>query len=176
MSTLKDIMEIAEKHNCWVRLDFGHNHNVNNDYSAEEVFDYLVDRGKFDKSKVIDGVLDHYWFNNIFFLTDYACFELIENGTGKTHTMTYYTYEIGFDFNKEPFGKDPPKEEQEWVEENLVNEYSDDMYYTSGEYTEVRGFNGVDYKPNVYREGMALINFCHLVCDYLKEPRLHGVF
>ena len=126
------------------------------------------------KENIADKLLEAFDINNPILTHDNVCFELVEHlddGHWKYNQMVYNVYFIQFEL-RENIYPDIDEELQEWLDENCEIGYRDYYFYDEGAYTKVYGFNGVETKVNVYREGMAVKNFGDLVCDYLHEPRI----
>lgn len=173
LQTLKELMEIAEKHNCYINIFVNEHHSFAQDNSSA-CLEMLVDR-EYISDEVANNLLECYSIDNPMVQHDSICFELVEQKENRNifHTMTYHTWSVWFNIEKYSWNPEADElpETEEWVEENC-SDYGDGFYSAESAYTEVQGFPNVETKVNVYREGIAIKNFGDLVCDYLGEPRI----
>ena len=177
MATLKDLMEIAEKHNCKISISF--EANAYREVHADDL-----------ESCGIKADLAEYMEENIMMeqpLTqrDQIKFILYEKDKDKYNTMVYREYSIAFDYDEidEDELESQTKRDKE-LKERLINylDNKDEIYNgfvaESDCPTIIYGFGNrkpiKDYR--VYREGMALKYFGDLVCDYLGEERINRVY
>lgn len=178
METLADLMKLAEKHNCRIRFGF----YTNSEQEIDE--DIVKSIGLTDElmEELRDKMTIKYSASHF----DKIWFELYDMRFENYNTMAYIesgTYfavdrldEDEFYFDEE----DKPSEELiEWLEER------DEMWgmdeYTINESNNPTIIHGFGNKERIedyrcYRSGMALAYFSDLVCDYLKEPRIHRVY
>lgn len=172
LQTLKELMEIAEKHNCYINIFVKEGHSLSQDDSSA-CLEMLVEQN-YISEEIADNLLDCYYIENPMLQHDTVCFELVQRKEDHNtyHTMTYHTWSVWFNIEKDR--RDPEIETEDWVENN-ISDYGN-FYSAEGSFTKVQGFQGVDTKVNVYREGMAIKNFGDLVCDYLGEPRINRVY
>lgn len=173
LETLAQLQEMAKKHNCHINLIIGEDHDLEQNGKA---FQMLIDRGYITK-ELFEEIKECYFLCEDILRSDQVWLELVETdsktGRQKYNTLFYNVYRISFNL-KEEYAAIPSKKVTDWIEEN-ANEYDWNDYkrvYIEGSYTKVYGFEGIDAKPNVYREGILIREFGDLVCDYLKEPRI----
>ena len=166
MQTLKDLMEIAEKHNCKIRFNVGNNHF---DDPNDMDFDYKWDIPE----SIFNYIKDNNAFSNFFIERSGVTFELIEcderGERAKTNYMTYSESSFWFTLDEDelPLKLDPKFED--WYNCNDYGEWCGES--TNGVF--ISGFEGVQ-NYNAYRPEMALKFFGDMVCDYLGEPRIEG--
>lgn len=165
MQTLKELMEIAEKHNC--RFTFGFNAD--------------------DCREISEKVLKHHDMTDEMIYTLYESFYLSdENATyntvwfelydknNKTHnSLIYQDMHTNFTYDDGNIDDDSSEIEiqvKEWLDENSCY---DEKFISKGlGLTTIRGFNlPNEYEENysVYRCGMALKFFADWVCEYLGD-------
>lgn len=177
METLAYLMKLAEKHDCRIHFGFDTNYDreLDKDIAERHGLTDALHQEMDEKMNISDSAstFSKIWFELYDMTTEsYSSMAYIESST-------YFLVEkLGeYDFRSE---EDQPSEELiTWLEEH------DKMWgyehYTINEShnpTIIHGFGNEkpieDYR--CYRSGMALAYFSDLVCDYLKEPRIHRVY
>ena len=176
LETLKDLMDIAKKHNCRIHISVHDEDQVDTTDDATDAFD-LLEQNKHLEKNVINEILEAASFEKVNILHDFVCFELIEyleDGNTKHHCLHYHSFEVHLKMIESLDELDISNKAREDLED-IVSEWDNSYIYDSGTFTKLYGFDGVDTSfVNVYREGIALKNFGDLVCDYLHEPRIVG--
>ena len=177
LKTLEDLRKIAEKHDCAIR--FGYNDDV-----SREIEGSFLDRVGINR-KTIDALCSPHCFSvkNALYTCRKYWFELYENKTDKSNTMTYIDEDIYFEvddiFRFDEMYQDECDTINEFIEEH-AEIYGDcgNSFAFSDNPTLIYGFGNKkrisDYR--CYREGMALKYFSDLVCDYLGEKRIERVY
>lgn len=177
IETLADLIKLAEKHNCKIHFGF---------YSSSE---REIDRDIVDKQglteELIQEIYDKMTVADCASSFDKAWFELHDLRNDTYNSMTYIessTYFVveklsEFDFR---FDEDTPSDELiEWLESH-DNLWGTDVYTINESHspTIICGFGNKERIEDFrcYRSGMAVKFFGDLVCDYLKEPRIHRVY
>ena len=162
IKTLSELQAIAEKHNCTILFSVKRDAHHPDDYEITD-----LDKERNAELRIIDekNIDIEQGVRNSITMT----FELVELNKEKNnyHVLVYERVSGFLEFNEYDFKEKLTEEEQE----EFYNDYEN---YVSFDYTDTRkyGFNGVDYKVNIYREGIMLNEFANLTCDYLKEPRI----
>lgn len=178
LQTLKELQEMAEKHNCTIKFGF------NNSSGKEIDFNILADCKV--KKKIIDKLeqpfLHNFSIKNEFYEVSSIWFELYDKNKKTYNSLAYVEMYQFFDIEKDY--------DFDWEKEQLLDEFISE----SGEESELFDnnyhfrfraaptiINGFGYKnvhrdSRVYREGMALKFFSDLVCKYLKEPYIERVY
>lgn len=178
IQTLKDLQEIAEKHNCRITCGI-------NSQSGQELESEILAESKIDK-RIIDK-LEHPYSHDIsikreYYQIDKLWFELYDNNNGTYHSLAYMEMIQVFDVEKD-FDFDSDKERllnnflEEHGEEREI--YEDSTRIVVQSYPTIIygfGYKGKHKDGRVYREGMALKFFGDLVCKYLKEPNISRVY
>lgn len=177
METLADLIKLAEKHNC--RINFGF------DTSSEREIDEDIVKLQGLNDMLAEELHDKMTISDCASSFDKVWFELYDKNTKAHNTMayiessTYFTVEkLGeYDFRCE---EDEPSEELiAWLEQH-DELWGEDVYtiYEHHNPTIIYGFGNKERIEDFrcYRSGMALAFFSDLVCDYLKEPRIHRVY
>ena len=176
LQTLRDLMAIAEKHNCKLYISVHDEDEVDSTDDATDAFELLKQYRHLDKNTV-DEILEVASFENVNILHDYICFELIEyleDGNTKHHSLQYHSFEVHIRMTESLDELNVSEKTKEDLE-GILTEWDDCYICEGGEFTDIYGFDEIDTSfVNVYREGMALKNFGDLVCDYLHEPRIEG--
>lgn len=166
MQTLKDLMEIAEKHNCKIRFNVGNNHS---DDPNDMNFDYKWDIPQ----SVFNYIKDNKAFLSFFTECGGVTFELIEcdekGERTKTNYMTYAESSFWFYVNEDELPLELDKNFEEWYNHSDYGKW----YGESTNKVFISGFKGVE-NYSAYRPEMALKFFGDMVCDYLSEPRIEG--
>lgn len=175
LQTLKDLQEMAEKHNC--KIHFCFQSNADNDIDL----DLLKDCGLTKKElKLIEDDQDVH-ITNIQSKCDKIWFELYDSNTKTYHTLSYLENSCNFcirsltiDWEQQQI-LEGIKERFEWGE----SDWGDNAYLSfSQSPTIIRGFGYKNIRKDgrVYRSGMALSFFAELVCKYLKEPKIERTY
>lgn len=162
--TLRDLQNIAEKHNCYIQLAFHSD-------SGADIDEELLEENGFNIEALRDLSLNHEHYEK-----QMICFMLVEKGgITKIHSLRYTECNTYFDFEEcELFGC----ENEEFV--NFMEEHCEHEGFINirDSHTTINGF-GLE-KPKkcdlVYRSGMALKFFGDYVCDYLGEERIDRVY
>lgn len=167
LATLKDLQEMAVRHNCI--MNFGVRHSSNTEFSEcsnlikskvpKKVFQAIED-GDIDLRE-LQGTCSSLWF------------ELYDKETRKYNTLTYIEDSVYFRAEDMYSSyEEKPEVVEEWLSEGGYDGL--DFYSYSHSPTIIHGFGykkeHTDYR--VYRSGMALKFFGDLVCKYLKEPMI----
>lgn len=162
--TLRDLQNIAEKHNCYIQFGFDSD-------SGSDIDEELLEKEGFDIEALRDLSLEHECYER-----QTIWFELVEkSSTTKCHSLSYTECNTYFNFEEdELFGC----ENEEFV--NFMEEHCDygDFINIRDSYTIIRGF-GLERPKEcdlVYRSGMALKFFGDYVCDYLGEERINRAY
>lgn len=174
MDTLADLKAIAEKHNCKIIFGF------TSDYEQD------IDQELLLKKEFTQEFIDE--MNCLMEITHSAStfhkvwFELFDKNANTYNTMAYMERSTFFTVKKEPIYSHDEQPSDKLIELlDKRDEMWDNDEYTINESdspTVIYGFGNTerveDYR--CYRSGMALKFFGDLVCDYLKEPRIHRVY
>lgn len=177
IETLADLIKLAEKHNCKIHFGFysSNEREIDEDIAKKNGLTDELLQEIYDKMTVSDSAssFDKMWF------------ELYDLNSGCYNTMTYIESETYFTVEKLSefdfrFDEDTPSDELiEWLElhDRL---WGTDVYTINENHnpTIIHGFGNEKHIEDFrcYRSGMALAYFSDLVCDYLKEPRIHRVY
>lgn len=159
IKTLSELYAIAEKHGC--RIIFGIDTNTNHPDDFE-ITDFMIERSDNLKILAENNITIYGGVNDEFTMF----FELITK-EGKYNILRYERHSGYVNFDKDEIEELPTE-----IKDEFYTEYSDDHDYFDLQKTEVYGFENVEYKPNIYREGIMLREFSIMVCDYLGEPRI----
>jgi len=173
LQTLKDLQELAEKHNC--EIHFGFDGNSSTDFDCELL----------SKNNIEDKVIKILESQTGLGISDVCCsndkiwFELLDKNTGKYSTLSYCENYMYFTFTDEYLDEEERDVVEDFIYEEL-NEYYGSKYYGKFSYcpTVIYGFGNKEKIEDfrVYRSGMALKFFGDLVCKYLKEPNIERVY
>ena len=171
LQTLRDLQDIAEKHDCII--NFGVRTSNNTEFSdcenliranvPKKVFN-AIENGYIDL-KDLKGSCCTLWF------------ELYDKKLKKYNTLSYVEDAVYFNtVDMYSVYDEKPREVEEWLEDGGYEGL--DFYSYSSSPTIIRGFG---YKKEhtdhrVYRSGMALSYFSDLVCKYLKEPKIERTY
>lgn len=163
--TLRDLQNIAEKHNCYIQFGFDSN-------SSADIDEELLEENEFDIEALRDLTLENTCseFSSIWF-------ELVEkNDTTKYHRLSYINCNTYFCFDEDELLACQNEEFVEFMQYH--DEYGNGFINISDSHTTIRGFGlETPKKCNlVYRSGMALKFFGDYVCDYLGEERINRVY
>lgn len=161
LKTLKDLQDIAEKHNCYI------NFGINNENGAEIDEDLLKDVGfNIEQLKKLNLSYQNYEISRLWF-------ELNERQTGNHNSLSYIESSTSFYFDKDDNSWDEVSEEfKDFLDEE--DDLGECFIHKNNSSTIVKGF-GLDKTEKsglVYRSGMALKFFADYVCDYLGEKRI----
>lgn len=185
METLRDLQNLAEKHNCKIHFGFYSDNNEELDY--DDLRRHNVPKSIISKIINEDFMYNDYIeVNNIKSSFEDFWFELYDpnNNERHYHTMSYRCYsnyfEIapGYEFDK---WDDKNQKFIDWCDEHQVDWNSDSDKWIFNLTTSPTIINGFQYKKEhsdfrVYRDGMALNYFAELVCKYLKEPMIERTY
>lgn len=162
--TLRDLRNIAAKHNCYIQFGFDSD-------SGSDIDEELFEKKGFDIEALRDLRLEHECYER-----QTIWFELVEKGdTTKYHSLSYTECNSYFNFEEcELFGC----ENEEFV--NFMEEHCEYEGFINirDSHTTICGF-GLERPKEcnlVYRSGMALKFFSDYVCDYLGEERIDRVY
>ena len=165
MQTIKELLEIADKHNC--RFTFGFNSD-----SCAEVSEKILQHN--DMSiEMIDTLYSSFYLSNEHSDYDSVWFELYDMNNKTHNSLVYQDMYTCFYYDDCAIDDDSTELEQQvmsWLDDN--NDYDEKFVSKSLGLTVIRGFNSPnDYEENylVYRSGMALKFFADKVCEYLGE-------
>lgn len=171
LATLKDLQEIALKHNCVI--NFGIRSSTHTDF--DDCSDLIQSNVPKKVLKAIeDGNVDLREVNGT---CSTLWFELYDKETKKYNTLSYTEDTVSF-VAEDMYSvyDEKPEVVEEWLSSGGYED-SDYYYYTHCP-TIIHGFG---YKSEhkdfrVYRSGMALKFFSDLVCKYLKEPMIERTY
>lgn len=164
LKTIKDLQNIAEKHNCSIHFGF--------DSSCSSSIDEDIFKANKIHPIVFDDLTsDDVELKNVNCETSYAWFELYEKDKDKYNVMRYVEKTLYFEI--ENFNDENVSEE--FIDFYNNNQYEDmDFYELRTSPTIITGFGNKeqikDYR--CYRPGMCVKYFADLVCDYLGEERI----
>ena len=183
LDTIMQLIEIAHKHKCQIFISSGKRHYPYKDEATQAVYEYCCDKKGLPEN-LKEELGDKIDVDEASFLHEWICFELVErdpDGFLKTNHLTYSSYEMGLfgKADKDPWADGLSQEAEDWLSDHCPSYdpcFSGPVILFSETDDSVYGFEGVDTKVNVYREGMAVKFFGDLVCDYLHEPRIEKVY
>ena len=179
VKTLKDLQEIAEKHNCTINFGFRN--------SSQPDIDLDIIKTCGATKKQID-LIEKETFNMSDFDTreDTLWFELYDKNTNRYHTMRYNEFSCTFWWDNTDYDKMERTDEENEIYDSIEEDFGfsdlddgDKHYFsfsTAPTYITGFGYEGRHQDGRVYRSGMALKFFGDLVCDYLKEPRIERTY
>lgn len=166
MRTLAKLQQLAEKHNCVIKIGF------------KDRFDNEIENNFFrDKTSCnIEILRDAAVIGNEFMTTSILFFELFDKNNESYHTLEYKEIYISFDFELDMY--------TDYKVRDLIYRLTEDDADDGNcchifDEQEIKGFESIPETVeniNVYREGIALREFSRLVCDYLGEPRIKEVY
>lgn len=159
--TLRDLQNIAEKHNCYIRFGF------DND-SGSDIDEELLEKEGFDIEALRDLRLEHEYYER-----QTIWFELVEKSD--IHSLSYTECNTYFNFKEYELAS---CENEEFV--NFMEDYCEYEGFINirDSHTTIRGF-GLERPKEcdlVYRSEMALKFFGDYVCDYLGEERINRTY
>lgn len=181
METLKDLQELAEKHNCKINFGFRSDFNTEeldkSDLKAVDVPNNIIDI-------LLNGYEHNISVNNIKTTYDDFWFELYDPNNQDKHynVMSYKQVSVYFEVEKlYTFDEDKNNKLVDWCDENQVDWTETEDGWTFNLTSSPTVINGFGYKKEhkdyrVYRSGMALHYFTELVCKYLKEPMIERTY
>lgn len=162
--TLRDLQNIAEKHNCYIQFGFDSN-------SGADIDEDLLEENGFDIEALRDLSLEHECYER-----QTIWFNLVEKSdTTKYHSLSYTECNTYFWFDEDELCD---CENEEFVEFMQNHHEYEGFIHKSDNYTLIMGF-GLETPKKcylVYRSGMALKFFGDYVCDYLGEERIDRVY
>lgn len=168
LKTIKDLQDIAEKHNCSIHFGF-------NGYCSSDIDEDIFKANKIHQNVVNDLTSSDVELKNVHCETSYVWFELYEKDKDTYNMMRYIEKTLFLEI--ENF--DDENVSEEFIDFYNNNQYEDmDFYQLKTNPTIITGFGNdkqiKDYR--CYRPGMSVKYFADLVCDYLGEERIRRTY
>lgn len=164
LKTIKDLQDIAEKHNCSIHFGF-------NSSASSVINEDIFKANKIHQNVINDITSYDVELKDVNSEYSTAWFELYEKDKDIYHVMRYIEETLYFEI--ENF--DDENVSEEFIDFYNNNRYEDmDFYELRTAPTIITGFGNKepikDYR--CYRPGMCVKYFADLVCDYLGEERI----